>query len=137
MFEKLSDNASNFVKGEKSFFPEFVHKDNIYFKLVKQNEIMDKPTIQCLEIVFSFFVRVSEQMLKDHLQGVKYDAQSVDLISKSKLTPTTNAEAECDIGMLDILKKLKPRALDLTIEGMVMFSKNNTKDWLKSWMTKR
>ena len=51
-FEKWCDNASNFVKGEESLFPEFVHKDDIHFKLVEQNEIVDKPTIQCVEIWF-------------------------------------------------------------------------------------
>ena len=50
-FEKWSDNASNFVKVEEFLFPEFVHKGEIYFKLVEQNEIMDKPTIRCLEIL--------------------------------------------------------------------------------------
>ena len=59
-FGKWCDNASNFVKGEESLFPEFVHKDNVYFKLVEQNEIMDKSTIQCLEIIFGSFVRVSK-----------------------------------------------------------------------------
>ena len=51
-FEKCCDNAFNFVKGEESLFPEFVHKDDIHFKLVEQNEIVDKTTIQCVEIWF-------------------------------------------------------------------------------------
>ena len=77
------------------------------------------------------FVKVSKQMLKDHLQEGKYDALSVDLISEAKSTPTTNAEAEQDFGGLDRFEKLKSKALDLTIEGMIMFSKNDTKYWFK------
>ena len=34
--------------------------------------------------------------------------------------------------MLDRLKKLKPKDLHLTTEGIIMFSKNNTEGWLKN-----
>ena len=35
-----------------------------------------------------------------------------------------------DFGMLDRLKKLKSKALDLTIEGIIMCQQNKTKNWL-------
>ena len=90
-----------------------------------------------MKIIFGSFDRVSKRMLKDHLQGGRYDSLSLDLINESKSAPTTNAEAERDFGMLDRLKKLKPKPLDLTIEGMIMFSKSNTKDWLKKLNDKK
>lgn len=90
-----------------------------------------------MKIIFGSFDRVSKRMLKDHLQGGRYDSLSLDLISESKSAPTTNAEAERDFGMLDRLTKLKRKPLDLTIEGMIMFSKSNTKDWLKKLNDKK
>ena len=61
--------------------------------------------------------------------GGKYDSPTEELIQQCKSVPTTNAEAERDFGMLDRLKKLKPKALDLTIEGIIMCQQNKTKNW--------
>ena len=61
--------------------------------------------------------------------GGKYDSPTEELIQQCKSVPTTNAEAERDFGMLDRLKKLKPQALDLTIEGIIICQQNKTKNW--------
>ena len=37
--------------------------------------------------------------------------------------------AEFNFGMLDRFKKLKPKALEVTVEGMIMYQSNKTKDW--------
>ena len=42
---------------------------------------------------------------------------------EAKSTSTTNPETERDFGMLGRFKKLKPKALDLTIEGIIMYSR--------------
>ena len=103
--------------------------------LVQPNEEIDQSTIQCLESIFGSFV-VSKQMLKYHLKGGKYAERSRELMIEVKLISTTNAEAERDFGMLDGFKKLKPRALDLTIEGIIMYSRNKTGSWIKNCQIK-
>ena len=39
------------------------------------------------------------------------------------------AKAERDFGMLDHLKKLKPKTLGIKIEWMIMYQQNKTKNW--------
>ena len=62
-------------------------------------------------------------MLKDHLKDGVYDKQSQEVIQQSKSTPKINTEAERDFGMLDQLKKLKLKTLDITIEAILMYLK--------------
>ena len=59
------------------------------------------------------------------------------LMIEAKSTSTTNPEAERDFGMLGRFKKLKPKALDLTIEGIIMYSRNKTGSWIKSLPDKK
>ena len=42
---------------------------------------------------------------------------------------TTNADPEQDFEMLDRLMRVKPKALDLVYEGVIMFHKNKTAKW--------
>ena len=66
-------------------------------------------------------------MLEDHLIGGKYSEPNDDLRRESMGAPRNNSNPERDFGILDRLKKLKPKALDITYEGMIMFTRNNTR----------
>ena len=57
------------------------------------------------------------------------------LMIEAKSTSTTNPEAERDFGMLGCFKKAK--ALDLTIEGITMYSRNKTGSWIKNLPDKK
>ena len=48
-------------------------------------------------------------------------------ISEGKGAPRTNSNPARDFGIFGRLKKLKPKALDITYDGMIMFTRNNTK----------
>ena len=122
-------NDSLFVKGQVGHFPELISKDDMFSKLVEPDPEIDDSTIQCLEIIFNSFIAVSERMLKDHLEDGKYGNPTPELIQQSKSTARTNAVADHDFGMLDRSKKLKPKALDLIAEGMIMYQSNNKRDW--------
>lgn len=65
----------------------------------------------------------------DQLEGGKYDNPNEQLKKQAQSTPTTNADAERDFGMLDRLEKLKPKVLDMTVEGIIMYQRNKTSDW--------
>ena len=140
-FIEWANDASLFVKGEVGLFPEFISKDCLFNELVKPGPEIDESIVQVLKIMFNSFVVVSKRMLTDRLSGGKYDSPTEELIQQCKSVPTTNAEAERDFGMLDRLKKLKSKALDLTIEGIIMHQRNKTKinchqmmHWKKSWL---
>ena len=46
--------------------------------------------------------------------------------------PTSNVVSEQDFGLLDALVKLKPKALDIVKEGVIMYKLNKTKEWRDS-----
>uniref|UniRef100_A0A7M5XJ08 Uncharacterized protein n=1 Tax=Clytia hemisphaerica TaxID=252671 RepID=A0A7M5XJ08_9CNID len=50
-------------------------------------------------------------------------------LNEARTVPTTNVSAERDFGMLDRLMKMKPKALDLALEGIIMFRVNKTQEW--------
>ena len=87
-FQKWAADSYLFMKGEESLFPDLVHKDEQYFKLIEPSNHLDKSTKQCLEIIFSSFVVVSNHMLKHHLKGGKYANPSEELLNEAKATPT-------------------------------------------------
>ena len=48
---------------------------------------------------------------------------------ETKSVGKSNVSAERDFGMLDYLMKLKPKATDFAVEGLIIFKANNTSDW--------
>ena len=68
----------------------------------------------------------------EHLIGGRYSEPNEELRRESMGVPTTNANPERDFGILDRLMKLKPKALDIIYEGMIMFTRNNTCKWKDS-----
>ena len=87
---------------------------------------------QCLSLIFAGFVTVSERMLEDHLVDGKYYEPNEELRQESMGVSTTNANPERDFGILDRLMKLKPKAVHIIYEGMIMFTRNNTSKWRDS-----
>ena len=130
-FEKWANDPSLFLSGVDSIFPHLLTRDQLFDDLTKPSDIDDMAK-QCLEIIFGGFVVVSKRMLEDHLLGGALDNPSENLKSEAKAVPTTNADSERDFGMLDHLMKLKPKALDLVYEGIIMFNRNKTGEWRDS-----
>ena len=124
-------DATPFLEGRNSIFPDLVREDDrlgslLSFDYGPNVKLMLK---QCLELIFGGFGSISKKMLEDHLHGGKYAAPDQNLCQESASVPTTNANPEQDFGMLDRLMKLKPKALEIVYEGIIMFTSNNTRDW--------
>ena len=126
-FEQWSNDPTPFLSGGDSLFPNLVHQDEVYEKLVApfDHDDMVKPL---LEIIFSGFVTLSKRMLYDHLEGVHANP-SESLLNEARAVPTTNVIAERDFGMLDRLMKAKPKAIDIALEGIIMCRVNKTEEW--------
>ena len=75
-----------------------------------------------LGLLFAGFVSVTERMLQDHIAGGKYATPNEDLQKESVTVPTTYANPERDFGILARLMKVKPKALHLVYEGMIIFT---------------
>ena len=132
-FKEGAEDATAFLNGESRPFPDLVVEDDRLTALLEFEENDSKMMLkQCLELIFGGFVSVTERMLQDHIAGGKYATPNEDLRKESIEVPTTNANPERDFGILDRLMKIKPKALDLVYEGMIMFTRNNTSKWRDS-----
>ena len=58
-----------------------------------------------------------------------YALLSPELEKEAMTVSTRNADPERDFGMLDRLMRVKPKALDLVYEGVIMSRKNKTAKW--------
>jgi hypothetical protein len=76
-------------------------------------------------------------MLTDHLGSGKYDKPDVEMQDECKNAPKTNVVPERDLGILDCLLAQKPNATTLVFEGILMFTKNDTKGWRDSLMPEK
>ncbi|XP_066920601.1 putative leucine-rich repeat-containing protein DDB_G0290503 [Clytia hemisphaerica] len=128
-FEKWSADSSDFLFGSDCLFPKHIHKDTIFETLTSQFEHDESMTKPLLEMIFASFTVVSKRMLEDHLVGGKYDNPSEETSQEAVAVPTSNALNERTFGMLDYLKRAKPKALDMVYEGIIMFNLNKTKAW--------
>ena len=117
----------------KLLFPELVTEDDQLTVLLNiESDEKGLMLKQCLSLIFAGFVSVSERMLEDHLVDGKYYEPNEELRQENMGVPTTNANPERDFGILDRLMKLKPKAVQIIYEGMIMFTRNNTSKWRDS-----
>ena len=113
-----------------------MHKDEIFeCSFLSGSKEFDELTKQCLELIFNWFLSVTKRLLKDHLKeedGILWQKpNNEEFREETKSVKKTNVCAERDFGMLDYQMKLKPKAIDLAIEGLIMFKANNTARWIQ------
>ena len=125
-FEKWAINCTSVLNNKTFYDNSFVFHDECFESLCTpvSNEVQ-RMSKECLEIIFSGFPVVS-RMLHVHLKGEKYSAITPELEKETMTVSTTNADPEEDFGMLDRLMQIKPKALDIVYEEVIMFWKNKT-----------
>ena len=64
-----------------------------------------------------------------YLKGGKYSAITHELQKETITVSTRNAGPEQDLGMVDRLMRVKPKALSVAYKGIIMLCKNNTAKW--------
>ena len=132
-FEEWANDSTPIITGNAVLFDDIeVKKDACYQKLIEESPIWDPMTKQALELIFGSFVVVTNRMLTDHLEGGKYDKPDAAIIDECTNAQKTNVVPERDFGMLDRLLAQKPNATTLVCEGILMFTKNDTKSWRDS-----
>eukprot|EP00112_Aurelia_sp_Birch-Aquarium-sp1_P002389 Seg1263.2 transcript_id=Seg1263.2/GoldUCD/mRNA.D3Y31 product="hypothetical protein" protein_id=Seg1263.2/GoldUCD/D3Y31 len=127
-------DASEFMTGDVKLFGDdiLINKDCIYeYLYLAKGEEHEQMTKQCLEIIFSGFAVVTKRLLEDHMEGGKFWNKDQDQAfrKETKNVEKSNVKSERDFGMLDYQMKLKPKATDFAIEGIIMFKANKTGDW--------
>ena len=131
-FDSWSKDASDVIAGVALLkSADSLHKDEVWSILTKSNE-NDLKTQEILQILFNAFSVTTQRLLIDHLpEGKHYSITDTVMINETASVPTTNVSPECDFAILDRLMQQKPNANTIALEAMILYSRNNTSDWLQ------
>ena len=130
-FKMWAMNAEDVLYGRVSLFEDVsVRKDEVYECLVKECEL-DGMTKQILEMLFASFACKLKSLVCDQLSGGVNEMMDDERMSETASVPRTNVDCERDFGMLDRMMRERPRAYTCAMEGMIMYRKNGTSDWLE------
>ncbi|CAG2216055.1 unnamed protein product [Mytilus edulis] len=134
--ELLSKDASELIEG-KVFYPKFTKKDEVFNSLFINNDVdeeLNLLTIEALQIILINFLIIIERQLSDCLPGGIFNENTEgvnkDLRVESTTVATTNIVSERDFANLDRLRREKPNANTIALEGIILFSNNKTLRWL-------
>ena len=121
----MGSNATEFITGNIYIFGEEVklHNDDDILKFLFESKGKESGelTSQCLEEIFCGFAAITKRMLEDHLKGGVLDTKDDELRQQSKSVQKSNVLSERDFRMLDHLMKMKSKATDMAMEGLIMF----------------
>ena len=110
-----------------------IKKDELYDSLFTDSTpTMDALTVLALELLSAQLLILLERQAKTQLPEGEYWDPSEEIRSASANVPTTNTVSERDMAVLDNLLKIKPSASNLTLEVIVMCTKNKPLSWLRS-----
>ena len=122
---EAKDDCSGVLCGEHMPFPDIIHEDEIYERLMKSDSY-DGITCAVLQQIFqSWFILLTKAAI-DHLQGGRYETVDRALAEQTKSLPKHNKFPERVFALLDALTRFRPAATTLCNEGYIMFSLNKT-----------
>ena len=91
-------------------------------------------TAEALQILCTNCMIIVSRQLGDYFPGGKFNIDSSPNFEKLKETSvnvsTTNIVSERDFANLDRLRREKPNANTIALEGMILFTNNKTLHWL-------
>ena len=133
-FDGWSTNSQDLLDGSaKAFTDAEVSVDEVQNELFTSCE-NDATTLAVLQLLFTAFAPYSRRLLTDHLPDGKFHV--ISAIDTNSVA-TTNVVSERTFAQLDRLKREKPNASVLAIEGMVLFATNKTAAWLQAQTSER
>ena len=125
-------DASSLLDGSaRPFRGSSVAVDDVHNELFIESETNDATTLAVLQIMCAAFSTYSNRLLQDHLPGGMYHAMSTEAAATSSSVATTNVCSERVFAQLDKLMREKPNSSLVAIEGIILFSANNTSEWLQ------
>eukprot|EP00117_Sycon_ciliatum_P046276 scpid104007/ scgid33165/ len=90
----------------------------------------DALTCEILQVLFAGFALYSTRLLCDHLPGGTFHQPSgLQSTTETASVRKTNAICESDFGKLDRYLREKPNIQTVALEGLLMFSNNQTSQW--------
>ena len=106
-------------------------KDDVFARLVCKDSYVDL-TSQMLHVIFVAWSTYLKRALADQLPGGKDASYTLEEESNLKSVQKHNKFSESIFGILDNLMTWRPNASILANEAFVIFTSNNTADWLDS-----
>ncbi|KAL5011134.1 hypothetical protein ScPMuIL_013439 [Solemya velum] len=135
---EYAKDASDLIQG-KILYPKHTNskeKDEVFEFLFKTcDEEMQTLTREALEVCCLNFLIIIQRQLADCLPGGKFHEETnknKTLRTESSTVKATNIVSERDFASLDRLRREKPNANTIALEGMLCYSSNNTLQWLDS-----
>ena len=83
-----------------------------------------------LQTLFSSMLTLIERQACDHLPGGRYSSKDETVYQEAQSALKHNKLPEFFYGQLDFLLKNRPNASALCNEAYLIYSHNNTKEWL-------
>ena len=127
------EDATSVIDNQEVLFPEFTNFDDIVSKELFQQSPHDALTQKALQLIFKSFASTTQRLVIDHLPGGQYHSVSDPQIALEVASvPTTNVAPERDFAVLDRLLSQKPNASYIALESLLLYSQNQTSQWLLS-----
>ena len=130
-FEKWGEDAQPILDGSDHFLPQHEKDDEVSKSLFISTE-NDAMVQELLQLIFKSFAATAQRLLMDHLPSGKYnEVTDAVVIEETKSVLTTNVNPERDFAVLDRLLSQKPNATHIALESLLLYSHNQTSDWLQ------
>ena len=131
-----SNDGSEPFSGSQMFSQNVVDidKDELYYELFKETNDpqLDSFTQIALELLSAPFLIILERQASTQLPGGVYWTPSQYIEEMTSNVPKTNTISERDMAILDNLLKVKPSARPITLETILMWSRNKPSDCLST-----
>ena len=132
-FDCWGEDATSVIDNQEVLFPEFTNFDDMVSKELFQQSSHDNLTQEALQLIFKSLASTTQRLVIDHLPGGQYHSVSDPQIALEVASvPTTNVAPERDFSILDRLLSQKPNASYIALESLLLYSQNQTTQWLSS-----
>ena len=133
---EYSQDSSDLL-GCKIIYPDFTEQDDVFDCLFADHNLeLNILTIEALQVLCTNFLIIIKRQLGDNLPGGKYNIDTAEnfkeLRQSSSTVANTNIISERDFANLDSLRREKPNANTVALEGMILFTNNKTLNWLEN-----
>ena len=131
-FGEWASDASPLLDGSaRPFHDTVVHVASPVLDELLLPSTLDGRTQEALQLLCRCFDCFSSRMLVDHLPGGIHDQPSPQKKEYTQHVPKTNVISERDFAQLDRLLREKPNIATVALEGIILFSNNQTRNWLE------
>lgn len=130
-FDRWGKDARLIMDNEEVLFPEFTNCNDLVAEELYMPSAFDVMAQEILELLFKSFSSTTQRLVLDRLPGGQFHSTSdSQIVREVKCVPKTNVAPERDFAALDRLLSQKPNATYIALESLLLYSQNQTAEWL-------